>query len=309
MFSRHKVAAINFVPEKWNKAKNAEKLEHYLSLAAKRGCEIIVAPEGILEGYVISDVIWHRERVEAFYDIAEPLDGKYIKYFQSLAKKLKTCFCFGFARRVNDEIFNSAIFIDYDGKICGVYNKVSESTYTTWKFSRQGSTIRAFETPFGKCGILICSDRWYAIVARTLALDGAEFFLIPTYGSKNKAQNQAVLSRARENGVPVVQANVGANLIINRGEIVAYDFGKNKITTGFIDIPVKATEKSHKMAEIAFMKCQKKMQENWYKMMRKRLKKNLVTKDEKRHFISDTDFEKLKNSNWGEKLVKWKPEI
>ncbi|MGB9643209.1 MAG: hypothetical protein ACP5JO_09170 [Candidatus Ratteibacteria bacterium] len=26
MFSRHKVAAINFIPEKWNKAKNAGKL-------------------------------------------------------------------------------------------------------------------------------------------------------------------------------------------------------------------------------------------------------------------------------------------
>ncbi|MCM8759496.1 MAG: hypothetical protein NC906_06985 [Candidatus Omnitrophica bacterium] len=26
MFHRHKVAAVNFAPEKWNKARNAEKL-------------------------------------------------------------------------------------------------------------------------------------------------------------------------------------------------------------------------------------------------------------------------------------------
>ncbi|HOC03515.1 MAG TPA: hypothetical protein P5065_02560 [Candidatus Ratteibacteria bacterium] len=57
MFHRYKVAAVNFVPEKWNKASNAEKLEWFFSQASKQKCKIVVAPEGILEGYIFSDVM------------------------------------------------------------------------------------------------------------------------------------------------------------------------------------------------------------------------------------------------------------
>lgn len=308
MFHRCKVAAINFVPEKWNKAKNAQKLEWFFSQAAKKGCQIALAPEGILEGYIFSDVIWHRERQEAFFDIAEPVDGRYMRHFKKLAQRLEICLCFGFARRSGDEIFNSAVFIDSEGKICGIHNKLSEGTHPEWKFSRQGDKIRAFDTPFGRCGILICSDRWYPIIARTLVLDGAQFILIPTYGSKNRAQNKAVLARSRENGVPIVQANVGMNLIISKGEIVKFEYGKDRITTAFIDIPVRPGKQAARICENVFIKCQKKMQINWFKIMSRRLKKNQPSRDECKHFISDELLMKLKNSRWGEELIPWKPE-
>ncbi len=132
--------------------------------------------------------------------------------------------------------------------------------------------------------------------------------MIPTYGSKNKAQNIAVLSRSRENGVPIVQANVGMNLIINKGEIVKYELGENKITTAFVDIPIKPSKDAARMCEKEFLKCLKKMENSWYRTITHKLKKGKPTKDEQCHFISDELFEKLKNSNWGEDLVKWKPE-
>ena len=75
------------------------------------------------------------------------------------------------------------------------------------------------------------------MIARTLVLDGARLLLIPAYGSKSAAQNETVLARARENGVPTVEANVGLNLIISKGEIVAFQRGDNRITTGEIEIP------------------------------------------------------------------------
>src|SRR5207249_5352408 len=63
-----------------------------------------------------------------------------------------------------------------------------------------GRELRAFETPFGRAGFLICNDRWNPMIARTVVLDGARILLIPSYGSKRKSQNEAVLARARENG-------------------------------------------------------------------------------------------------------------
>ncbi|GIT16216.1 MAG: hypothetical protein CM1200mP37_7970 [Chloroflexota bacterium] len=47
------------------------------------------------------------------------------------------------------------------------------------------------------------------MIARTMVFDGAQMLLINSFGSKSKGQNETVLGRARENGVPIVEANVG----------------------------------------------------------------------------------------------------
>ena len=72
-------------------------------------------------------------------------------------------------------------------------------------------------------------------------LDGAQYILIPSFGSKSKGQNETVLARARENGVPIVEANVGVNMIVSKGEVVAYAWGNDRITTATIDIPAPAS--------------------------------------------------------------------
>jgi hypothetical protein len=51
-------------------------------------------------------------------------------------------------------------------------------------------------------------------------LDGASLLLIPSFGSCSAAQDEAVLARARENGVAIVEANVGLLLAVSKGEIV-----------------------------------------------------------------------------------------
>ena len=52
-----------------------------------------------------------------------------------------------------------------------------------------------------------------------------------------KSQNISVLERARENGIPIVQANVGLALIIDKGEIIAYSRKIDSILYGEINIP------------------------------------------------------------------------
>ena len=143
--------------------------------------------------------------------VAVAIDSPTIKRFRRLAKELDMCLVFGFAERIKDDVFNCAVFIDDDGEICGTYHKMqlAEGYHSTWWFNRLGRRSRAFDTPLGRCGILLCNDRWNPMIARTLVLDGAQILLIASYGSRKKAQNQAVLARARENGVPIVEANVG----------------------------------------------------------------------------------------------------
>ena len=90
-----------------------------------------------------------------------------------------------------------------------------------------------------------------------MVLDGANLILIPSYGSKSKAQNQTVLARARENGVPIVEANVGMNLIISHGEVVAYKWGNDQITTAIVEIPRGSCEDNARELEQIYLQQQK----------------------------------------------------
>jgi predicted amidohydrolase len=255
MYTTITVTAISLKPKKWDKDYNAEKLESYFRTAAREQADLIVAPEGILEGYVAMDVIRNPERGPAMLEIAEPIDGPFIRRFQRLAQELRTCLCFGFAERISDEVYNTAIFIDQDGDICGHYHKtqLAEGAHSFWYFDRIGRRIRAFDTPLGRMGMLICNDRANPKIARTLVLDGARCLLIPSYGTRKRSQNAIVTARARENGVPVVQANVGNNLIISKGEVVAYKWGCDQITTAAVELPALSSEAAARAAEREYM--------------------------------------------------------
>lgn len=220
MFRQVKVSAISFKPKRWDKTGNADKLETLFREAAKEEPEVILAPEAVLDGYVAMDVIAHPGKKEAFFEIADPIDGP----------------C--------------------SGRICGKYHKVwlAEGYHDSWNINRIGKSIKAIDTPLGRLGFVICADRWNPVITHTLVLDGARIIFISSYGNKKKNQNQAVLARARENGVPIVEANVGMNLIISKGEIAAYDWGNDIITTAVIEVPEAPSPEASARSEKLFLK-------------------------------------------------------
>ena len=258
MYDSVKVAAISMRPKPWDKDGNADRLEALFVEAAREGPRLIVAPEGALDGYVIMDLLEFPETIEAVHGIAEPLDGPYVARFRRLARSLGACLCFGMAELVGTDIYNSAVIVGDDGEICGTYQKThfAEGYHDSWWFNRIGRRLRAIDTPIGRVGIVICNDRWRPPIARALVLDGARLILIPSLGAKTRHQNEAVLARARENGVPVVEANAGMNLIVSKGEIVAYKWGNDKITTGTVELPVFPSPEAARAAERAYLEYQ-----------------------------------------------------
>ena len=258
MYNQVKAAAISLKPAKWDKAANADKLEAFFVEAAREKPQVILATEGVLEGYVVMDVIENPDQAAAMFDIAAPVDGPCIRRFQRLARALKICLAFGFAERVGRGVYNAAVFIDHKGEVRGKYHKtqLAEGAHSSWKFNKIGRQLRAFDTPLGRAGFVICNDRWNPLIVRTLVLDGAQVIFIPSYGSRGKHQNQAVLARARENGVPIVEANVGMNLIVNKGEIAAYKWGVDQISTAIIDMPEWPSEAAARGSEREYLRQQ-----------------------------------------------------
>ncbi len=258
MFTQVKVAAISMLPTKWDKPANAAKMEGLIRKAEAGNPDVIVTIEGALEGYVVYDVIEGRRSADEMLAIAEPLDGPYVAHFRQLARSLSVCLCFGFAERVGDDVYNTVVFVDHEGEVRGTYHKsqFAEGTHPSWHFNRIGKELRAFDTPFGRAGMLICNDRWNPLIARSIVLDGAQVLYIPTYGNTSKAQNQAVLARARENGVPIVQANVGQNMVVSKGEMVAYQRGFDRITYADIDVPAAASTSAARNLEREYLRRQ-----------------------------------------------------
>lgn len=256
MFREVDVAAISFVPKKFDLQGNADRLEDMFRQAAKGGAQLALGPEGVLEGYVIEPIIAGKVATKDMYDVAVTMRGPVISRFRKLARELKMCLAFGCAEKIGKNVFNCAVFIDHTGRLCGKYHKMqlAEGSHSSWWFNRLGKKSRAFNTPFGRCGFLICNDRWNADIARIPVLDGAQYLLIPSFGSCSKQQDEAVLARARENGVAILEANVGVTLAVSKGEIVALQRKKTALTFTTIAIPMPASVPNRDKHEKAFLK-------------------------------------------------------
>jgi len=255
MFREVKVAAISFVPKKFGLQENCDRLEAKFREAAARGAQLALGPEGVIEGYVTNEIVNGSEPPERMLDAAITIRGPVFRRFRELARELRMCLAFGFAERIGRDVFNCAAFIDHRGKLCGKYHKMqfAEGYHRSWWFNRLGKASRAIDTPFGRAAFMICNDRWNADLGRIAALDGAQYFLIPSYGSRSDAQDQAVMKRARENGLPVVEANVGVTLIISKGEVVKVSRRTSAITIGTIAIPATPCARNRDAQEKKFL--------------------------------------------------------
>jgi predicted amidohydrolase len=260
MFQTLKVAAISFVPKKFELETNSDRLEQMFRRAAKGGAQLALGPEGVLDGYVVNELITGEVPRQEMNEVAVQMRGPEIGRFRDLARELGICLAFGCAERIGRNVYNCAVFIDQEGRLCGKYHKMqlAEGSHPTWWFNRLGKKSRAIKTPYGRCGFLICNDRWNADIARIPVLDGARYLLIPSFGDCTKRQDEAVLARAWENGVPVVEANVGRTLIISKGEIVAQSREKTKLLFGTIEIPAPASAANRDQHERGFLRWRRK---------------------------------------------------
>ena len=232
--SKLRVASASILPDKWQKERNWQRIEKMVRKAVSEGgSRVVVTPEGVLDGYVINEVNavkepqQKQEILKRFFDLAEPIDGPFIKKACELADELDIFLVMGFLERRDELLYNTAILIDIDGDIIGRYSKThfAQGYSKNPEFYCAGNEYPVFDTPFGKVGILICYDRQLPEPARILAVKGAQVLFVPSYGSytDDNGWNTALMrTRAYENALPVIFCNPYQSLLItDRGEIKA----------------------------------------------------------------------------------------
>ena len=149
----------------YDKQANLTRVLTTMETAAARGASLILFPEMFLTGYLI------RDRLE---ELAEPLDGPTLRAIGEKAKALNMGVVLGTPlKNPGGKPYNAVVMIDRDGAIAGTQGKTHFFGGEEKMFD-PGPTLRAFDTSFGRMGILVCYDGEFPETARTLALDGAK---------------------------------------------------------------------------------------------------------------------------------------
>ncbi|MBM3775811.1 MAG: carbon-nitrogen hydrolase, partial [Acidobacteria bacterium] len=147
--------------------------------AAARGARVICLQELFRSQYFC------REEKPALFDLAEPIPGPTTDSLSALAAELGTVIVASlFERRAAGVYHNTAIVIDADGSMLGLYRKMhipdDPLYYEKYYFTPGDLGFRSFETGHGRIAPLVCWDQWYPEAARLAALGGAEILVYPT---------------------------------------------------------------------------------------------------------------------------------
>jgi predicted amidohydrolase len=146
-------------------ADNLSLIEERVQRAIDDEKELIVFPELALTGYFLKDLV---------PEVARRLDSPEIRRLVELSRKISIAV--GFVEVTDDyRFFNSALYLEH-GAIRHLHRKVYLPTYGLFdeqRYLARGERFRAFDTRFGRMGMLVCEDMWHLSASYILALDGA----------------------------------------------------------------------------------------------------------------------------------------
>ena len=160
-------------------AENLAKAEWRIREAAGNGAQIICVQELFRSQYFCRE-----ERAELF-DLAEPVPGPTTDSFARLAHELKIVLIASvFERRTAGVYHNTAVVIDADGSLAGLYRKMhipdDPLYFEKYYFTPGDLGFRCFDTRYARLAPLVCWDQWYPEAARLAALGGAQILFYPT---------------------------------------------------------------------------------------------------------------------------------
>jgi len=159
--------------------KNLQRAVDKLHQASAKGAQIVCLPELFRTQYFCQ-----REDA-ALFDLAEPIPGPTTVRLSETAKNLQIVVVGSvFEKRIAGVYHNTAVMIDADGSLRGVYRKMhipdDPLYYEKYYFTPGDLGFKAFDTHFGRVGTLVCWDQWYPEGARLTALQGAQVLFYPT---------------------------------------------------------------------------------------------------------------------------------
>jgi N-carbamoylputrescine amidase len=160
-------------------AENLAKTLEAADRATHQGAQILCTQELFRSQYFC------QAEDHEYFKLAETIPGPSTDAFQKFAREREVVVVVSlFERRASGLYHNTAAIIDADGSLLGSYRKMhipdDPLFYEKFYFTPGDLGFRAWQTRYGKIGVLICWDQWYPEAARLTAMHGAEILLFPT---------------------------------------------------------------------------------------------------------------------------------
>lgn len=162
--------------------KNMGKHLEFIEQAKKEKSDLVIFPELSLTGYSLKDAVFdmalndHDPRLKPLYEASRDI-----------------AICFGMVELTdNYEAKNTNLFLEH-GALAAKHRKVYLPTYGVFEEKRYftpGNRFRAFDSTFGRFGMLICEDMWHPSSTMILAQDGALAIFVSSAGLLRGVQSE-----------------------------------------------------------------------------------------------------------------------
>ncbi len=197
---------------------NVVKALEHIGQAAAQGAQVVCLPE-LFTGPYFCQTEDHRH-----FALAESIPGPTTEALGQAADQHQVVVVASlFERRAPGVYHNTAVVLDADGRLAGIYRKMhipdDPRYYEKFYFTPGDLGFPAISTRYGRLGVCVCWDQWFPEAARLVALAGAEVLIYPTAigwlpeekatwgASQHAAWETMMRSHAIANGVFVAAVN------------------------------------------------------------------------------------------------------
>lgn len=200
---------------------NLQKHLDFIQQADQQGVDLVIFPELSMTGYQVNDLVPEvairatrdDETFRAMLDASANMD-----------------IVFGFVHEDKRQRFYTASAYLSRGECLHIHHKIYLPTYAMFDEGRyfdQGEHIRAFDTRFGRVGMLICEDFWHVSPAYVLWQDGADILVFHSASPSRGLDSGDRLSGSR--WVELVNQAYGSmfTTYVIHCNRVGYEDGKN----------------------------------------------------------------------------------
>ena len=159
-------------------------------------------------------------------ELAEDENGEISRLLRERARRYRTYLVYNTVEISEGSYYNTSFLFGREGELVGKYRKTHLPVVELEAGFAPGMEYPVFDLDFGRVGLLICYDQFFAPTAQALAERGAELICIPSAGD----MHHCCFARAMEHGVYLAVAGMnnengygwGATRVVNPlGEILA----------------------------------------------------------------------------------------
>lgn len=167
-----------------------DKVDRFVMEAAEGGAKLVVFPEAFISAYpkwldfgcrIGQRKPEGREDFRRYWASSIDVPGPATERLAATARDHGIYLVIGVIERANTTLYCTVLFFSPEGKLLGKHRKLmpTGSERLVWGFG-DGSTMPAFDTPYGKIGAVICWENYMPLLRTAMYSKGVSLYCAPT---------------------------------------------------------------------------------------------------------------------------------